>query len=644
MRIKSFYLVLSAVLFPSLTLLAQATQVGVEAGFQATDNSGNEDVYRTQVNEDEGLLLRSLTLTHINLNSEHRLVDRFTLEASGFGAVPHGHLALKADGGTTYRLALDYRRFEQFSALPTFANPVPERAADPGQHTYDRTRQVLDLEFVLFPNRKFQPMFGYRWNDYSGPGRTTYHLGEDEFRLDEHLDETEHEFRLGLKYEGEKIQARIEQGWRRFKGTETRALSADAGDGNVLRPYLGEDLTLDQFNGSSHTDADTPVTSGNLRAEPIENIDILVNFVHADAEADVEEDEAFSGLLAAYRVSRFFNGGSESIRSHTESPSWNGRLRVEAQLPADLEVSLGYAVRSRKLDGNALAMTLFRDSITFGGGDPGDYQRFIDARSHLDKDDDTIELRLTSHSLANFRFWAEAAQVHSKTELDEDLAEIVINSGQEGTFERDIDRYQLGAAYARSGHRFSLEWRRDEADHAVVRTDFLDREVWAVRARTHLGEKWLLSGRARWQDEDNPSAGINSEADTFDMGVDLDLTPREGLNFRLAYGIFDFDSRVDYRRPNFTDATSTHSEDGENLEAGCRWTWSKIDFNGDYARYESTGAIDFDLERWSLGAGFPIADKLRGIVEARTIEYTEQNTPAADYETKIYRFLISWRP
>jgi len=196
MRNALFCIALALVLLSVPAASAQETQIGVEAGFQVVDSNGNEDVYRTQVNEDDGLLLQSLSLTRVT--SDHRLVDRFSLEASGFGALPHGHLALTADSGTTYRLSLDYRRFEQYSALPEFANPVFDQGIIPGQHTYDRTRQLLDLSFTLFPGNKFQPMFGYRWNDYSGPGRTTYHLGEDEFRLDDRLDESEHEFRLGL--------------------------------------------------------------------------------------------------------------------------------------------------------------------------------------------------------------------------------------------------------------------------------------------------------------------------------------------------------------------------------------------------------------------------------------------------------------
>ena len=639
---RKLRLAFAAMLLTPLYLTAQDTLVSVEAGFQVTDNNGNEDVYRTQVNEDEGLIVRSFNLTHVKPDSS--FINHFSLDASGFGALPHGRLAISADDGTRWRLKLNFRRFEQYSALPNFANPLLEEGIIPGQHTYDRTRQIMDLELKLFTDKKIQPLLAYRWNDYNGPGRTSYHLGEDEFLLDEVLDESEHEFRLGLVYKGEALQAEIVQGWRSFSGEQKRVLQTGAGDGNVLRPYLGEDLFLNNFSSSSRIEADTPVTSGNLRAALHANVDLLATFIHADSETDVAEDETFSGRLASYRVSRFFRGGSESIRAHTESPSWNGHLRLETTLPADFELGLGYTRRSRELDGNALATTLFQDSITFGGGDPGDYQRLIDARTHMEKDDDAIELRLTSHALANFRLWAEAAQIRSETKLDADLAAIVLNGGQEGSFQRDIDRYRLGAAYHRKGHRFSAEWQRDEADSAVVRTDFKDREVVALRARTHLGEKWQLSGRARWREDVNPTLGIDSQIDTFDMGLDLNLNPVEGLAFLLTYGVFDYESKVELRRPDFTSLTSRHLEDGENLEVGCHWNWSRVELSGDFSRYESTGAIDFDLERWSLRTAFPLADKLRGIVEARSVDYREPTLPVANYEAKIYQFLLSWQP
>ena len=46
----------------ALTLSAQTLPIDVEIGYRFTDVSGNENTYRTQINEDEGLLIRALTI------------------------------------------------------------------------------------------------------------------------------------------------------------------------------------------------------------------------------------------------------------------------------------------------------------------------------------------------------------------------------------------------------------------------------------------------------------------------------------------------------------------------------------------------------------------------------------------------------
>jgi len=59
MRNALFCIALALVLLSVPAAPAQETQIGVEAGFQVVDSNGNEDVYRTQVND---LLLSALAL------------------------------------------------------------------------------------------------------------------------------------------------------------------------------------------------------------------------------------------------------------------------------------------------------------------------------------------------------------------------------------------------------------------------------------------------------------------------------------------------------------------------------------------------------------------------------------------------------
>ncbi|MDJ0840247.1 MAG: hypothetical protein QNK37_27300 [Acidobacteriota bacterium] len=620
----------------------QDTKIWAEIGFQTVDLTGNEDMYNTQLRADDGMLLRNLSLIHIGSEEEPGFLDRLQITAHGFGGNPHGNFSLKANGVGSWRFRLDYRRFEQFSALPGLANPFLEDGIIPGQHTYDRTRQMLDAELKLLTDGKWRPVIGYRWNNYDGPGRTTYRLGVDEFLLDSDLDETDSEFRLGLEFHGDTVQAEIMQGWRSFDGTENNRLLD--GQGNNTAPYLGEDIVLDDFNAVRNTDADTPTTTAVLRAGLTDKVELLANFIHADAELEADDSETYSGRLADYIVRRFFNGGSQSTRARTEAPSWRGNLRVEADLSADFELSFGFTRHHRELDGNALLTTLYLDSVTFGGGNPGDVERLIDADTHMEKEGDEISVQLSTSAVQNFTFWIQAVQANEETTLDQDIAQMSTDGGHEGTYERENERLVLGAAWRKDDTRISLEYFSDDADRAVVRTDYLERTTTRLRIRSRLMEKLTVSGNASRRDSENDTSGIMLETDSFDMGLDLALAVSENLSIYAGYGVFDFESNLLYRDPYFQPQTSFHKEDGDSQDLGFFWTVKKFELNAGYTAYDNEGAVDYELNRWHARASIAITDNLRGAVEAAFREYLETNLPEADYEADRYSFSLSWKP
>ncbi len=621
------------VFFPAL---GQST-FSVEAGAQWDDVSGSEDSYRSQVNEDGGFLLQALRYAFRDNEGKTALLDRFQIDATGFGALPHGRINIDAGSARGYRLKLDYSRFEHYNAVAI--NPQPE---PPGiLHSVDRTRQLLNLELELLPQYKIRPIIGYSWNSYDGPGRESYHLGQDEFALDSDLDESETEIRVGLAYSTPRIQAEIMQGWRDFSGTEIR--TAQASDGQNSRPVLGNDIVLDNYTSRTEYDSETPVTRALFKALPNEKVSVLATYVHADAESEIREDESYSGRFASYRIHRFFNGASASVRSRTEAPSWRGNVRIELELPAEFELGLAYTKQNRDMDGNALIETLYLDSVTFSNGDPRDYQELIDANSHMERDEDAVEAIVEAYGLENFRFWGAWTTRSEDITVDQDLAEIVVASGQEGDFTRDTDQYRLGMAFQKKQHQASLEWKSEEADQMVIRTDFLDRETLTARLRTGWNDKFHFSGKARWIDAENPTPGIQYEMDLFNAGLDLEFAPVKGFRCRLSYNLFDLESQTSYRDPWFEDRESFHKEDGNQVDVDFGWENKRLKIIGRYGRYDSEGAIPFTLDDAFLQADIKISDHFSGIIQARQREYEEELNPLADYDVDTFGLLLRWR-
>ena len=215
---------------------AQSTIVEAELGYQWIDIAGSEEMFRTQVNEDDGFVLSDLRLVSIVPDNESGILDRLRINASGFGGSPSGRFRLTAGLADTYSLSVSYRQMQHYSALPGLANPLLADCVTPGFHTWDRDRDLLDVQLELLPGRAITPILGYRWNRYEGPRRTTYHVGADEFALASDLEETEEEFWAGIAFAFGSFRGTVIQGWRDFEADEQLRLEPGAGTGIVPAP------------------------------------------------------------------------------------------------------------------------------------------------------------------------------------------------------------------------------------------------------------------------------------------------------------------------------------------------------------------------------------------------------------------------
>src|ERR1051325_7063124 len=159
---------------------AQTVPIDVEIGYRwIQEFTGNRAMYRTQVDEEGGLLLRALTYATPDLR----------IDASNLGTGPAGAVRLDYRNANRLRLRVGYRTADVFSAEPSIA-----------QHTFNRNRDMLDIDLELRPDARVVPFIGYSINRYRGPGTTTEHLGQDEFVLLSNVRDIDRELRGGVSF------------------------------------------------------------------------------------------------------------------------------------------------------------------------------------------------------------------------------------------------------------------------------------------------------------------------------------------------------------------------------------------------------------------------------------------------------------
>src|SRR5262245_30487669 len=96
-------------------LLAQAVPVDIELGYRFVDVSGNDQEYRTQINDRPGVLLRSLDFTGTP-QMFGGLLDTLQITGSDIGAGPAGQFRLLAAQNGIFRLNFTWRDTDLYSA------------------------------------------------------------------------------------------------------------------------------------------------------------------------------------------------------------------------------------------------------------------------------------------------------------------------------------------------------------------------------------------------------------------------------------------------------------------------------------------------------------------------------------------------
>ena len=622
-------------------LSAQEVPLDVEVGYRFTDVTGNQDMYRSQVNEREGFLIRSLNFANEGFGSS--FMDSFRLDASDLGVGPAGALRLTAGKSRAWRLELAYRRTEHFSAEPGFANPLLGRGIIPGQHTMDRERNTFGVELSILPGSVITPFVGYSRNRYEGPGTTTYTVGGDEFRLRQDLYDTEQEVHVGVNFDAGMVSGKVMQGWRKFVANENLTLIDGAGNGTGT--VLGTNVTATNLTRYGRTDVNTPETTAVVTVTPISRLKLLGSYVRASAGTSDLSQENASGSFVSFAISRFFTGLEESTRSDAQNKVWRGGVRAEWNVIEGLDVTASYWQRHRELTGTALISSLYVDATTFAGLDKKTIVDAFTAATSLERTDKTLGVTASYKALGPVALRLGYATEKQEITVTEDPSEIVVPGSQGGDFDRKVDRLDAGLSFRMSGVFFDADSQKAKADIPVVRTDFISRDRYRLRAGYGFASLFKLAVSAEQVDTKNDWTGIDRDGRMRQYGGDLTVTPMKLFFVRVSGHRFQGDNSISYRFPqNFTTATSVYSEDGKSFELGGGINLDPISVEGSFARLQNWGDNPFRMTRGRIGADLAVSKNFGVVLEWLRDKYEESDLHWGDFNANRYGVYLRFHP
>ena len=202
----------------------------------------------------------------------------------------------------------------------------------------------------------------------------------------------------------------------------------------------------------------------------------------------------------------------------------------------------------------------------------------------------------------------------------------------------------LDGSYTISAFTLGASLQRDSADDAILRTDFVDRDRYRIRA-AYKAPRWVRAGiTADETRQSNDHPQIDYDATIRQYTADVVVTPVEAIAFRASASRFRSDSNILFRRPeNFSTEESIHVEKGESIEGGLTLSWSRFSFDADLSRFENEGALPFELDRSRARLTVQLRELIGIGVEWAADEYREAAFAVADYEASRYGVFLRLR-
>jgi hypothetical protein len=418
-------------------------------------------------------------------------------------------------------------------------------------------------------------------------------------------------------------------------------------DGNSPDPLLGHPLAASGVRRDDYTRVSTPFTNFYVTRQLAKRLRLTGNYLRSAADSTSDGSENTAGSFVSFALSRFFNGLAEQASTQAKNTTWRGGARAEVAVRDGIDAFAGYQKEQRNLEGSALIDTIFLQTLTFGGVDPRDVERVLNAHGSMTRGEEIVNAGASARALGPFAIRIELRDAKRNATVSPDLSEIVVPGNQGGRFERDIRTVDANASYNLAAFTFGAAWRHDRADQPIFRTDFRDRDRLRLRA-TWRGPKWIRAGgTAEETRQSNSQPGIDLAGNSRQYGGDVEVTPYEGVVVRGSLTRFITGNNILIRRPeNFATDRSVYDENGTSYEAGGGFRRAALSFDASRARFTTRGDHAFDLDRlrFTAGCDLPSKTKMGVLLEFARDKYRERRAAYSDFDATRVGIFLRYHP
>lgn len=593
---------------------------GFQVGFRSVDVDGSEAKYRQHLNLEDGPRLFNLNFELTPSDDMRHLFDRMDLAMTNLGGDPFETIRFSVKRYGHFSLTYDRRKstffYDDTILPPELSDPELSNVGDLHRFDVDRVHDTVDFRLNLSSAARLD--FGFDRLTRQGRSSTTMDIQRDEFELDQPIDESMSEYRLGFTYAWSRVTLVVEGRLRDYENAVEIFLP-----GFSQGEHPDDDAVLASYFLDRPYNLRSVTPSLRLVARPTDRLNIKLYAAVEDLEMDVDLHEEAVGTT--------FEG--DPYESSTA-----GDARVE-RTTGFYDLDLDYRI----LDwfgviGGVRQRDLEQDGDLVFGADDGSATWRMDTLSAYVGLQFEIGPRFTvTGGLSNERRDVDWGWEQADSGVDEN--------------ERTDHRGAFVTVGWRPTKELRLSGRLDDgsSDNPFTATSPSDRSTYRIAAQWARGRGFSISGVIRGSDITNDASGwsLRSRSANLRLGYRL-----PGLSLSAGYTFIDVDRQIDQTvttLPGFGGGETLffpifYEADSDFFDARIVWAAARrIKIGGQARWYENRGSFAVTTSDLSAFIEVGFGKGYIAHLGYRDRDYDEADQSWDDYRAKIVEASVGYR-
>jgi len=528
----------------------------LDLGYRVTSIGGNNDVYRSIVNLEQGPRLLGLDLTIVDPSK--RLFDRLDVRANNWGGDPYNTVHVDATKHGLYDFNFDYRDIAYFNLLPSFADPLLGTGLVLDEDSYFSRRRMSEFQLDLLPGHRIMPYLAYGRDSGEGTGITTFVSDVNTYPVaDQMFDKTDN-YRGGVRLEFNRWHATLEQGGTTLRDDQ-QAYDSTANYGNNYQPYFGQTLDLTSLAQAYGIRGSSVYTKALFTANPLPWLDASGQFLYSQPETNVNYTQFDNGSLVLQQAILFYTGEQALGFAAGKQPHTTANLGFELRPFKRLRILQTWMTDRMHTAAAGLVTQMILQPVSAAMTIPTDLTSLLVMNYSQEETDALLQVtpKLTLHG--GYRYvWGDAETGNL----------LIAGPGQESSDLRQ--QVGIGGVNFRATQKLSanVDFEGAASDHAYFRTSLYNYQKMRARVRYQVAHTLALQASFALLNNQNPTPGINYDFLSRQNSLSASWTPSKRITILTEYTRSTLRSNINYLDPEFlTPAQSLYRDNAHNASA-----------------------------------------------------------------------------